>query len=387
MSSGALRSVGTVALAASSFLVSLLVCEMAVRWVIANREDWTPPPPTIIDPEAPNPYVRTDREFLYFHLPGAEYIQGVSGRQVRYRINRRGFRGPDPEATPGMRRLLVIGDSMVEGHGVAEEETFPRLLDVALAPRGWQVVNAGVQGASPIYYFANVKRYLALDPDAVLVLLYDNDLAGDSLGEDDVAALPRSITAAAHLGVAPQPRSFLIALLLRSLQESPTGRLAAAHRDFERRSPPPRPLERRYRRSAALVHPGRFEMRWKFTSDYLEGLATELSAAHVELLLSTLSVEFHWPEDPSQLLIREQAQAFGDRVEAWSTDHGLPLLRLDLELAELFQRGEIPALLLPDDGHFSAIGHRHVARQIEPWLMQHLPRDAGSRHAGAPTSR
>ena len=57
--------------------------------VIANREDWTPPPQTIIDPEAPNPYVRTDREFLYFHLPGAEYIQGVSGREVRYRINRR----------------------------------------------------------------------------------------------------------------------------------------------------------------------------------------------------------------------------------------------------------------------------------------------------------
>ena len=47
---------------------------------------------------------------------------------VQYSINRHGFRGPEIPAKGERLRLLVIGDSQAEGHGVEFGETFPALL-------------------------------------------------------------------------------------------------------------------------------------------------------------------------------------------------------------------------------------------------------------------
>lgn len=63
---------------------------------------------------------------------------------------------------------------MVEGQGLRVNETLPFLLNKNLKMYNFEVLNAGVQGASPIYYALNTARYIDLNPDIIVLLLYEN---------------------------------------------------------------------------------------------------------------------------------------------------------------------------------------------------------------------
>src|SRR5689334_174405 len=62
----------------------------------------------------------------YLLRPGLH--TSVFGTDVR--IDRLGFRGPDVDAVPapGVQRVLVVGDSVVFGQGMAEDETIAGVL-------------------------------------------------------------------------------------------------------------------------------------------------------------------------------------------------------------------------------------------------------------------
>ncbi len=86
----------------------------------------------------------------YVLRPGIE--TSMAGTAVR--VNRFGLRGPDitPTPTAGVTRVLVVGDSVVFGMGLSEEETLPGALANALAANGsgsYEVLNAGVMGYDP----------------------------------------------------------------------------------------------------------------------------------------------------------------------------------------------------------------------------------------------
>ncbi len=102
-----------------------------------------------------------------------------------YRVNAFGFRGADwPEAkAPGTVRGIVIGDSMVFGSGVADDETIDatlaRRLRTARVGTAVEILNLGVQGSNlPAYvelYRAATDR---LEPDFVVLFLFlPNDLS------------------------------------------------------------------------------------------------------------------------------------------------------------------------------------------------------------------
>ena len=79
--------------------------------------------------------------------PGVEIT--LLGAPVR--VNRLGFRGPEitPAPAPGVHRVLVLGDSVVFGQGLEEEETVSGVLAVRLNAGGagrYELINAGVPG-------------------------------------------------------------------------------------------------------------------------------------------------------------------------------------------------------------------------------------------------
>src|SRR5436309_6324437 len=95
--------------------------------------------------------LRPDRPWLYGLRPGAEGRTDETG-PIRYAINADGFRDrryarPKP---PGTFRIVVLGDSIAFGFGVAEEETFPKVLEARIAAtapqRRVEVLNLGVSG-------------------------------------------------------------------------------------------------------------------------------------------------------------------------------------------------------------------------------------------------
>ncbi len=122
----------------------------------------------------------------------AHYEYGVGRMQtdefsVVLKMNNIGMRDDDVlvQKPAGTRRLLVIGDSFMEGWGVERGEMFTDRLETELAAlypgERIEVVGAGVASWSPLTEWAWLKhRGLALQPDAVLMAFDATDLAGDS---------------------------------------------------------------------------------------------------------------------------------------------------------------------------------------------------------------
>jgi hypothetical protein len=117
------------------------------------------------------------------HQKGRRTIPGVYS--YSYTNNSMGIRGTEEYAAgrrPGVRRILLLGDSFTYGVGVDDEQTFAvrleRILDSTDAKT--EVINAGVGGTGTDYalnFFLKAGR--PLEPDAVALFFYWNDF-GDN---------------------------------------------------------------------------------------------------------------------------------------------------------------------------------------------------------------
>src|SRR5262245_35952897 len=95
------------------------------------------------------------------------------GSPVEQRINRRGYRGKafGPK-TPESFRVICVGDSVIYGDSLGEEDTIPavleKLLQYRLPDRKVEVLNAGVlQYTSAESFAALALRGLDFSPDVV----------------------------------------------------------------------------------------------------------------------------------------------------------------------------------------------------------------------------
>jgi lysophospholipase L1-like esterase len=165
------RAAARLLLLGISILVSLLIAEVAVRWV------------------RPQPVMTVSRG-LYVPDPPRRYrlqpgFRGTVGNRVefdtRVSINQEGLRGAEVgPRTPGTFRVLALGDSFTFGVGARERDTFPVRLQEILSSRGVraEVLNAGAPGYGVPDEAAWFERWgRPLDPDVILVAIFvGNDL-------------------------------------------------------------------------------------------------------------------------------------------------------------------------------------------------------------------
>lgn len=82
------------------------------------------------------------------------------------------------------KKLVVIGDSLTEGYGVAKEKAWPALLEKKLieAKKNYQVVNSGVSGSTSASGPSRMSWQLKSKPDVIVLALGANDgLRGTSV--------------------------------------------------------------------------------------------------------------------------------------------------------------------------------------------------------------
>ena len=74
--------------------------------------------------------------------------------------------------------LMILGDSLVAGHGLPQGEAFPEILGQMLQNDGVDVhiINAGVSGDTTAGGLARLDWSLAYNPDAAIIVLGGNDL-------------------------------------------------------------------------------------------------------------------------------------------------------------------------------------------------------------------
>lgn len=291
---------------------------------------------------------------------GWRYVPGVSGRFASYgfdtvvEINSKGFRGPERDyaRNAGVRRVLVMGDSLTWGYGVDFEGTFTARLE-KLVPN-LEVVNLGVSGYSTdqelLLYQDEGRKYAA---DVVIVLVVKNDFGGNTRTvESIIYGKPMFVSRAGKLVLVNQPvarapwwKEAAVRLSWRSYVLTEIHR--ALNRWDKRAGPPSAAASRKVARV-----PRKFPR----------------SAGHaitVELLKAFKRVT---AEDGSRLLVAFARSPVAREMSTYLAEFGIESIVLD----EFLDPND-PTLYLYDTLHWTAKGHEVVAEALAERLTGILP--------------
>ena len=118
-------------------------------------------------------------------IAGAKHAEYWHGHLHVY--NRDGMRvlGDFPPEQPGVFRVIALGDSLTYGYGIAEQDTYPRVLETLLNDTfRVEVLNLGVAGAQSEDIYEILQRKLpVLRPDLVFYGVCLNDFLPSYVGE------------------------------------------------------------------------------------------------------------------------------------------------------------------------------------------------------------
>lgn len=320
------------------FLLGLGLVEIVIRVVVGQP----------LAERLPMTIVRAHRTRGWEMVPHADHYT----YEHLVKVNGLGLRGPEVPKTkaPGERRVLVLGDSMVYGQGVADDETVPAQLERALGRPGTTVINGGLRAYSTAQELALLQELgERIRPDLVVLCWFWNDLDADPI-EVQYQSL-------AGLGEVP----------------------------FDTRAPVDGMLMFRWRvrrvvRSSALVM-----------------LAYDLISADGD----------EWPSREAQVAGMGKLDAYLAEFKRWCAAHdarlvfvvvpnpnclhrGHPSEKLEQEVAALARWHELPvveplpalralaeragSILIPFDGHYIAAANGVIAGEIARVARLHLPR-------------
>lgn len=332
------------------------------------------------------------------------------------RTNSLGLRGPDPTAMPdGGRRVVVLGDSVVAGFEVEENETYSSLLAPKLQTAVGmpvQVVNAGVRGyGTDQEYLLYRERLRELRPHLVVLHVTANDPDDDTTlhrmqrrygkpafafsGDGGLRVVGQPVPrypACSEYRVEPSSRvrrvdgvrarvfcwtqmnvverSALLSFLTARLERQPklVRWLYGLGREQEQESPPvtattttvpaastaPPPAAPSVPAApSASVPPASAPSPPPITGDYAHRLTTALILALGEAVRA----------DGAKLAVVGHSADLRDLNPLTLNASGVPVISLD--------RADVPgvnAIRIPNDGHFNRLGHSRIADLLVPEL-------------------
>ena len=164
---------GNLAFAAVSIGLCFIAAEFAARWERSRGGG--------VEDNALSQYMKFDARLGWRKVPGAEVTYRRREYRVQFRINSAGLRDRERprESTPVPFRLLVLGDSFVEGYTVPLEQTVTQVLERRLRDAGCnaEVLNGGTAGYSTdqelLYWRGDGSRFA---PRIVALFVYYNDV-------------------------------------------------------------------------------------------------------------------------------------------------------------------------------------------------------------------
>jgi hypothetical protein len=320
--------------------------------------------PAAVSNEVANPY-RTGFGGIYdydpamnsnFFKPGHRQQMHFNGYRWEHRGDSRGFRNPVDRSRAD---VVLIGDSMIYGHGVEEEDTVRHRLEALL---GEPVANLGMQGAAAHSEYQIVKRYaLDLRPRYLLVFFLNNDVEDLLLLSEE--QMMRFVTAppeqrdVAYFDAPPSASPsgdelwdvvegmyvYRALRVLGTLLQRDVLGTSTAH--------------------AAPLPPG-------FRRNRLMSLAFlfhEMAVRRMHLMARDRSIElvhvFLYTGQPNR------GEGFFEEVLArFCAAEGIPFLSLRPPLEAAFARGDEP--FLEGDGHLSPVGAQIVAESLARWMEE-----------------
>ncbi len=288
------------------------------------------------------------------------------GRQ--YTIDPRGVRDPPTQAAPDDKRVVLLGDSVVFGHEVGDEETFAHIVNERA--NGIACFNLAVPGYGPCQeYLQLTDEVTALSADAVVLgVCRANDFADTVLPVflyDGVTPKPRCSRSSDRLVVEPAHFSMRRRVLTRLFDQSHLiNRLISRRPPGEEDESEGIPWRERYREATA-------------NGEARQATFAVIRAMHDHCRnAGQLFLVLVFPSSDSF------ARTSRLRLEGFRTAEVLRPVEM-IDMAERFQARGLGFHDIATDpiGHLNARGHRVTADVLEEELVL---RGLGRRSSGSP---
>lgn len=340
---------------------------------------------------------RFDDRLGWHHVPGASGWMRRPEFEVEMRINAEGLRDRSYplDRQPGGWRLLLFGDSFVEGWGVRGEDAVSSRLEARLqAGAGGapvEAINFGVAGYGTdqelLLFEQSGRRYR---PDQVLLFFYANDLinnASDRGIGSERGYKPRfrvDRTGRLRLSGVPVKRSRfwdgpgswpwrhrLDGYLRERLHV-----YALARKSLSRNEVPEGARQRFYDVLYGAGEGPGGDRHWRLTAEILRAFRESVSRAGAELILVYVPAIVQI-EDENWRMKRDLFGLIGEfdldkpnrRLAAEAARHGIPLL----DLAPGFRKHAGHRRLYYEESHWTPEGHALAARLVADYLLRRRP--------------
>ncbi len=253
---------------------------------------------------------------------------------------------------PHRRRILAIGDSIMMGHGVRDDETAVRLLEQQMP--GWQVLNGAVSGYSIDQYWLYLRRIIAhVRPELIIVGVFTgNDF--QVTGREFSWGTSKPLYTVNHGELV---RANVGARCIDAMNRSMLVRAVWTNRELAQRG-----IETicRPRHLAPLEHE-------RTVARLFDAIDETARSAGVPLLYALLPVQGEYSGvEPTRMLYasrhRTLLRLLGER----------PRDVLDYAI-DLARRPDEPALYQSDNAHFTAAGHRVLAETLHHVVLDRYP--------------
>ncbi len=265
-----------------------------------------------------------------------------------------------PPRLPGIRRMIHVGDSMVEGVFVGKAERFTNVLQ-QLEPE-WQHVNAGVSSTGPDFYLEYLRKHLDIAPAdaAAMYILLAND-------ERDLDTPYRCCDDGPLL-------EYRDGEVFERCPHFPQQSRTEVRLDWLlRHSPPPYPL----RVATGFSHTARLIAGlFADTVDRLQrGSVVSSPREHMTLVINAFAKEMIRRNMRGVVVLLYSVSDLTNSIDAAhaiadvATAAGLPVLDAAPVLRANAIGGDPRSLYVDDQLHFNAVGHRVIGR----WLHEALP--------------
>ena len=345
---------------------------------------------------------------------GWKKIPGFSGRHVtaEYDVlesfNSRGLRGPEYQfdKREETRRVLVLGDSFVEGYCVPFDATLAQVMQRELndaAGTKVEIINGGTGGYSTdqqlLFYRQEGRRYR---PEITILAWHDNDLLSNvrttywrgskpmfqlaSDGSLELANTPLSVpsaTASAYASTGlrgwldANSRLYGLARAASKRSSKMQDLLIAAGVASPAKEARFGALLEAYRR-----HPTReVEYAWKMTEALLLELNRDVKADGGRLIVCYVPPRFQVRQSLRAKVASDSGIAMDDldwssltqRLPAICSRHDVPYIdpTEDFRYAERLLTTQGESHYFPIDGHWNEHGHRLIGELLARWVEEH----------------
>lgn len=323
------------------------------------------------------------------HVPGGQFDYKTSDFSVHHSFNSLGFRDREHAVAkvPGTFRIIVLGDSFMDGLQVADEETFARRLESRLQGRGIpaEVVNLGMQGFGTRHELFALESYgLKFQPDLAVLSFFMNDLPDNVVDPNATNSRFTSYFVRTPSGElkrvehAPLPQQNPLVGAFRKMFPSVYSWMAALFRsggDSGGASPYPSPYD-----NFRVDLPVKAAEAWNLTLDILRLVRDRAAESGAKMLVfrvpdrEELYPEIWQKTQERYPALKNLSLDFGvsnRTLQNFSRANGIPYLDLEPGLRDVTNRtGRALYFTSPNEGHWNSLGHDAAAALVADRLVE-----------------